>query len=166
MVRVIDDRGRLFGKVNIVDILVLVVVAALVAFVAIRVTDTGSNSAETVPVTITFLVQPPDERMLEAYAKLGELKDEAGKRIGTIESAEITQLDPVHVHGAGDQYGVHLPTASDVILVVACEGTVFGDTVHVGSLNARVGLEIKLLGPGWQGNGYVVSVDRGAAATE
>ena len=166
MVRLIDDRGRLFGKVNIVDIIVLLLVVALAVFVGMRATDAGDNTTETVPVKVTFLIQPPDERTLDSYTVLGDLRDQTGKVLGTIERAEITRRDPMYIGGAGDEFGLHFEVAPDIMLVVACEGSVFGDTVHVGSLDARVGVKLKLLGPGWQSNGYVVNVDRGAAATE
>ncbi len=44
MGRFIDERGRIFGKVNIVDILVILVIVAVVVFAVVRFTGTSSAS--------------------------------------------------------------------------------------------------------------------------
>ena len=51
--RILDDRGRIFGKVNIVDLVVLVVIVAIVVFAAVRLT--GGGAVDTVPVKVTFV---------------------------------------------------------------------------------------------------------------
>ena len=164
MIRLVDDRGRLFGKINVVDILVLLVIVALAVFVGLRVSGVGTS--ETVPVRISFTVQPIDKLMLDGYKTLGPVEDTFGRRLGTITSAEVLQPDPVQLTGKGLKYGLSFPVAPDVLIVVDCEGKVFGESVHVASLNARVGAKLKLFGPGWEGEGCVVDVDWGAAATE
>jgi hypothetical protein len=165
MVRLIDDRGRLFGKINVVDILVLLVIVALAVFVALRGTD-EVGAPESVPVKITFVIQPTDPRMLDAYTALGPLKDMSGRTIGTIEKAEISQLAPVQFSGKGWEFDLKVPVAPDVVFVVSGQGYLAGDSVHVGALAARVGANIQLVGPGWEGYAQIVKVDRGAAATE
>ena len=57
MSRVLDERGRIFGKVNVVDLLVLVVVVALVVFAVTRTTGAGGGSETTLPVRVTFTLQ-------------------------------------------------------------------------------------------------------------
>ena len=54
MSRFLDDRGRLFGKVNIVDLIVLLVIIAVVVFAVVRMTG---SSSKTVPVRVTYVVE-------------------------------------------------------------------------------------------------------------
>lgn len=164
MARLIDDRGRLFGKVNVVDILVLLVVIAVATFVGLRVSDGGAG--ESVPVKTTYAVQPANHLMVAGYTTLGALYDQAGRYLGTISSAEVVEPEPIHFAGWGDKFGLYFAEASQVLIVVESEGILAGDSVHVGSLDARVGTKLSLRGPGWQGDAYIVDVDWGAAATE
>ena len=54
MSRFLDERGRIFGKVNVVDILVLLVIVAVIVFAVMRLT--GSSSV-TVPVAVVYTVE-------------------------------------------------------------------------------------------------------------
>lgn len=49
--KLIDEKGKLFGKVNLVDILVVVLVVALVAGAVVRVTSSRYNAAGSNPLT-------------------------------------------------------------------------------------------------------------------
>jgi len=163
MTRIIDDRGRLFGKINIVDLLVLLVVIALAVFVGLRATRA---SVETVPVKISFLVMPTQSEGIDAYTTLGQLKDVTGRTVGTIETAEVVQPDPVHFGYSATDSNLYVPTAPQVLLVVSSEASVFGSDIHVGSIVARVGTEARLIGPGWEGHAQIVKVDRGTAVAK
>jgi hypothetical protein len=164
MTRIIDDRGRLFGKINVVDILVLLIIVVLAVFIGLRAN--GGVGAETETVKITFLVQPTESLALDGFTTLGPVRDVAGRFLGTIESAKVVQPDPVSFGGSGIDYDLYFPSAPEVLVVVSAQATVSGTDVHVGSLTARVGTEIKLVGPGWEAKAQVIKVDRGAAATK
>ena len=166
MARFIDDRGRLFGKISVVDILVLVAVVALALFLGLRSTGDEVGTLEGEPVKITFSVQPADPRMIEGYTALGPLKDISGRTIGTIERAEVSELPPVQFSGKSWEFDLSFPIAPDVIIEVAAEANIFDGEVHVGPLAARVGAAVELIGPGWEGWGLIVGVEQGAAATE
>lgn len=163
MARLIDDRGRLFGKINIVDIVVVLVVIAIAILVGLRATSAG---AETVPVRISFLVMPTQPQGIDAYTTLGPVKDVSGRTLGTIETAEVVQPEPVHFGYSPTDSNLYVPSAPEVLLVVSAEGTMFGSDVHVGSIVARVGAEARLFGPGWEGHAEIVKVDRGTAVNE
>jgi hypothetical protein len=168
MVRLVDNRGRLFGKINIVDIVVLLVIVALAVFVAVRVTDEDvSVSVETTSVKVTYLVQPADPMMVDAYRVLGPLTDKNGKALGTIEKTEVLEMLPVQFMGFAGDYSLRFPVAPKVRLVVSAQGTVYDDGfVRVGSTAIRVGDFFKVLGPGWEASAEIAKVEWGAAATK
>jgi len=100
MSRLIDARGRLFGKVSVVDILVLAVIVALAVFLGLRFSGSEAvGSAETQPVTVTFVVLPAYDEMVEAYTSLGELKDISGRRIGDIVKVETDDRSQMELSG-------------------------------------------------------------------
>lgn len=50
----IDENGKLFGKVNLIDLLIVLLVLALVAFVALKVVDNRNNAPALAEVEISF----------------------------------------------------------------------------------------------------------------
>lgn len=58
--KLIDEKGKLFGKINIIDLLVIVVVIAALAFAALRLRG-GSNPVDaTTKLTYTTMVSSVD----------------------------------------------------------------------------------------------------------
>ena len=148
MARIIDDRGRLFGKINIVDILVLVVVIAVAVFVGLRATD---DRVDTVPVNISFLVQPTES---QAIARVHDSRP--GERHSRADAWHHREgrsgaTGPGAFGNTKKDYELYIPSAPEVLLLVSAQGTVSGTDVHVGSVVVRVGAEMKLIGPGWEG---------------
>ena len=167
MSRLIDSRGRLFGKVNVVDILVLAVVVALAVFVGLRLSGSdAAASTETKPVTVTFLLQPAHERMIDSYTVLGDVKDDQGRFIGTIAKTEVAERNQVAVSGRDWAFTLDFAAPPAVIVDVAAEGRISGDSVHVGPLAARAGAIVQLVGPGWEGEARILRVEESTAAAE
>ncbi len=167
MSRVIDDRGRLFGKVNVIDILVLVVIVALAVFVGLRFgSEDAVVSTEKKPVTVTFLIQPAHEGMIDSYTVLGQLRDKEGRLLGTIEKTEVAERNEVEVSGGDWEFKLDFAAPPVVLLQVSAQGSTYNDTVHIGPVAARVGATLQLVGPGWESAAVVLRVDQGAAASE
>lgn len=164
MTRLIDDKGRLFGKVNLVDIIVLVVIVALAVFVGLRVSGYSSDTMKNVPVKMTWIVQPADPRMLEEFLALGDLRDRDGNYMGKIESARIVDSDPLTVTMFGEDAEFKIKVAPDVIIEVSTQGTIVRDGVKVNRFAANVGGILYLVGPGWEGPARVLKVETGEAA--
>lgn len=56
--KIIDEKGKLFGKLNLIDLLVVVVLIAAILFLALRFTkgDTAAPIGSTTPLTYTVQV--------------------------------------------------------------------------------------------------------------
>lgn len=92
--KLIDRNGRLFGKISVIDVIVLVVVAALVAavFYRNRLPQTGT-SVTTVPVVYTMQLQNQPEYMLDAIQVGDQMFDKersTGGSLGTITDIEVS----------------------------------------------------------------------------
>ena len=48
--------------------------------------------------------------------------------------------------------------------VVLCQGTVSDSTVHIGTLAARVGTDVRIVGPGYEAQTTIIDVVWGAEA--
>jgi hypothetical protein len=160
--RVLDDRGRLFGKVNIVDIIVLVVIVAIVVFAAVRLT--GGGAVATVPVKVTLIDTRVAQNLVSGMQAKGTLKDSAGNTIGEIQSVQVTPSIEEVVTPDGQLKTFPSSIRSDITYVVLGEGTVTESTAHVGRLAVRVGNDLRVVGPGYEAQTTVTGVVWGAEA--
>ncbi len=61
--KLIDEKGKLFGKLNIIDLLVIVVVIAALAFAALRLRGGSDPMASTTKLTYTATVSGVDNEL-------------------------------------------------------------------------------------------------------
>ena len=100
MRKIIDDKGRLFGLISVIDVFVLVVVIILAVVVFMRFSVRESPQAVSNTIAVTYTVKYPSTRyttydMLRSGDKL---YTESGTYIGTIrriDFAEATALEPL-----------------------------------------------------------------------
>lgn len=86
----IDKNGKLFGKINLIDFIIILVVIALVAFVALKVVDKGNEGANLSQVRISFFGdETPDyvAKVLENGTSV--LDSTENVTLGTVESFEV-----------------------------------------------------------------------------
>jgi hypothetical protein len=160
--RVLDDRGRLFGKVNIVDLIVLVVIVAIVVFAAVRLT--GGGAVATVPVKVTFVEAKVDQALVAGLQGKGTVRDTGGNVIGEVQSVQVTPSIEELLTTEGEFKAFPSSTKSTVTFVVLGQGTVTDSTAHIGRLAARVGAEVRLIGPGYEAQTTIANVVWGAEA--
>jgi Domain of unknown function (DUF4330) len=162
--RILDDRGRLFGRVNIVDLVVVVVIVAVIVFAAVRLT--GGENAQTVPVQVTFVARMVDRVLVPGLQTKGTVTDVAGNVIGKVVSVEVTPTIEETVTADGQLKTNASTLHDDVTFVVTGKGSVFESTVHIGTVPARVGSTVKLFGPGYEVGTVITRVVSGAAAPQ
>lgn len=100
----IDEKGRLFGKVNLIDLLVILLVVALAAAVLWK--TVGDKAAESIaedPIRVTYTVlcqDTPLEICEFAQSQVGEqLMNNAKKLDSTILSCENRPMDAANPDG-------------------------------------------------------------------
>lgn len=162
--RVLDDRGRLFGRVNIVDLVVLVVIIALVVFAAVRLW--GGAGTEAVPVKVTFVAHSVDQALAAGMQTKGTVRDAAGNLIGQVQSVAVAPTIEEVPTSAGELKRFPSTIHSDVMVLVAGQGTVSDSTVHIGRIAARVGAKVRLVGPGYEAETTISNVVWGPEAVE
>jgi len=89
--KIIDDKGRLFGLISFIDVIVLVVVIILAAAVFFRPNVTGSPIGTTATTSVTYTVIVPSIRLSTAEQILpgDNLYTDMGTLIGNITNIEI-----------------------------------------------------------------------------
>lgn len=143
------------------DLLVLVVIAAVVVFAAVRLT--GGN-VETVPVKVSFIATRVDQALVAGRQTKGTVRDMGGNVIGEVQSVQVAPSVEELLTTGGEFKTFASATHSDLTFVVLGEGTVSDSAVHIGRVAARVGAEVKLIGPGYEARTTIATVVWGAEA--
>lgn len=148
MGRIIDDRGRILGRVSIVDILVVLVIAALVIFAYVRFAGGGST---TVPVRVTYTAQTVDQATAaQLEDKKGTVRDDVGTVLGQVESVTSRPTVEERVGSSGQLEALESPIFRDVDIVVRGEAVLSESTVRIGNVPLRVGRRVTLVGTGYE----------------
>jgi hypothetical protein len=165
MSRFIDERGRIFGKVNIVDILVLLVIVAVVVFAVVRLTGGGSS---TIPVKVSFTVKElrnsEADRLQQNWQAGGTLTDEGGTVLGKIVSVTVSDLKEEYLTSTDQLQEFDSPVFSDLTVVVLGEGRVSNNSARIGSVSVLVGDKVVLLGGKSKGTSLVSDLKWGPEA--
>lgn len=147
MGRFLDERGRILGKVNVVDVVVLLVIVALVVFAVVRMTG---GSSETVPVRVTYTVEAVRQATVDQLQTKGTVRDDSGTLLGNVEKVEVKPTLQENMTPDGELKAFESPIFSDVNIVVIGEGEVSGSTVRIGSIPLRVGKKVTVVGTGYE----------------
>jgi len=153
--RFLDERGRLFGKVNVVDLLVLLVIIAIVVFAVVRLTGEASK---TVPVRVTYVVEAVRQATVDALQPKGTVRDNGGTVLGKVVDVVVTPTREEFMTPEGQLKAFDSPVFRDVSIVVEGEGKLSGSTVRIGSVPLRVGKKVTLVGTGYEVQTVIMSV--------
>lgn len=161
--RILDDRYRLFGIINPVDLIAVLVVIAGV-FVAANMLFGDSQptavTKETVPVTFSvFYPSVPKEVYESADFAEGEIVAKVGgKPLGTLVSWETTpSVQNIEVDGR--LVAVESPTTIDVILEVEGEAEKTKKGLLVGDVLVKNNLSVQVETPDFQGKSRIIRVE-------
>lgn len=148
--KIIDEKGKLFGKINLIDLLVVVILIAAVLFLALRFVKGSSTDPVSSPTKLTYTTQVSGVSP-ELYAEVQRQLDNAGGRDqlmanGDLVDAYITGVTATpHVNLQPDANGVITSSVEQgdrarLDLVFTVEANVANPTTNtVGTQEVRVG---------------------------
>lgn len=132
--KVIDEKGRLFGKLNLIDLAVVVIVVVAVAAVAMKVFGNKAVSAVTsqqVKLTYEVVAEDVPQHVADyCVAHTGGQLMSSGKLL----DGSITGCEAVDV-SEGDG------TRTDLYFTIEVNTTFSNSAYSVGSQEVRVGIE-------------------------
>jgi hypothetical protein len=167
MSRILDERGRFFGKVNVVDLVVLLVIIAVVVFALVR--STGDTSAA-IPVKVTYRVeeirQATVTRLEAKVSTKGTVRNDGGTVLGEVVGVTVRPTMKEYMAPAGNLEAFESPVFSDVDIVVLGEGHLSASTVRIGNVPIRVGKKVTLIGAGFEVQTVIMDVLWGEEATK
>ena len=127
--KIIDNNGRLFGKISVIDVLVILVVAVM-AFALHTKNNSLSVTSTNTPgttITLTVLAENLDLQVADAVAvgdKMYDKDHSTGGAIGAITAIE--RLDATKTEKLGDGTYAQLTNADgcNLLITLECSGSV------------------------------------------
>ena len=154
MSRFLDERGRIFGKVNVVDILVFLAVIALIVFAVARTQATAST---TVTKDVTFRAMMQRGLVGTLLGAHGTIKDDSGTILGKVKTvtAQPSQEEVLNpVSGKLETQASSLYQDVDVVVSVRVVGS--GSSFRVGSVAISLNDKVTIMGVGVGGKPFTV----------
>jgi hypothetical protein len=151
----IDDRGRLFGRVSVVDIIVLLLIVAVAAFAWGRFAGDEAKMKDYRMEAFISQTRVP----LVTESNIGDtVRDEGGAVLGRIESVVVEESgvdvleQPLGTETADYQpkvWGGASTVFKDVTITIKGQAEVSGKDIVVGGTPMRAGNPLVVVGPGY-----------------
>ena len=170
-----SEKKRIKWKLNLFDIVLLVVVLAAAAgllawkFVGSNQTEVDPNSGITIPKgthTVRYVVELEQlhQQTAEMIAQGDEVYERTKKELmGTVQSVEVAPARTLTKNELeGTFQFAEVPERYNVVMEITAQAVENDDGIVLESgLEVRAGTAVRVLGPGYYGAGYILSVERG-----
>ena len=129
----IDEKGRLFGKINIIDLLVIIVIIAAVCFAVFRYVIPGQDSGKTEHRELVLYCHDTPRFTAEQIEKGARVWDSSYDVIlGTVRSVEISPLMETVADTSGNTHLVENDWLVSVTLVLDADGVMEEFGIRIG----------------------------------
>lgn len=145
--KLIDEKGKLFGLINIVDLLVVLVIVLAVGGVGYKLKARGTASISAKTEDVELLVNISDVRQATVDAiKVGDKFNHYNKNayFGEIKEINVVPHKEAVSKSDGTIVMAPVPDKFDINLVFASKATVSDSVVVVGGEHTRVGVQFSL----------------------
>lgn len=160
--KLIDEQGRLGGKINIFDLTVILLIifglaGAYYKFFYINKLEGEVGTPQ--KAQVGFIIEEVSTYTADAI-NVGDIVKElnSNTEIGTITKKEVrTALDKTG-DAEGNWHVSPIADKRDVIIYIETTGN-YDPDMKLGSVNGKVGAKIVLKGPKFQVESYIIGVD-------
>lgn len=158
---ILDKKGKLFGKISIIDLVVIVAILVAIAGFAIRFFSPAADKV-TNRIDITYVVKIEDVReyTVNALEKLGTATDKKSKSvIGEVVSVRAESRVEQKIYETGETIDVLVPEKHDVYVTVKAKAKESDKAYMVGeNVEITVGSTMNMATKYANSTGEVVSI--------
>lgn len=141
----IDSKGKIFGIINIIDLLIILLIVVVAGRFVVRSQMTPPHSIETKNIEITVLASNVRAATSDVI-NTGDIVRETGTNLvlGEVTAVEVKPAD-TFVQTADGRIEVYPhPVLKDVFLTILSTGTAGENAVVVGSSEIRIGTQLRM----------------------
>ncbi len=134
--KLIDKQGRLFGKVSVIDLVVILVVVVLAVSLYLKrnVMEHTSTNVSGTPITYEVKAVSVRDESLDDF-QVGDLvydqDNDSGNAIGTIEAVRYVDNTPLASDTAGNFHKLPVEGRHDVVLTLSALSTSSNGKIYV-----------------------------------
>jgi hypothetical protein len=164
--KLVDEKGRLFGLINIIDLVVLVVILALVGFGAYKTIGFDNNGTPTEigtathKATIVFEVREVRDFTINSVS-IGEVLKDYSKNTdyGTITNVEVKPAIRLIETEDGKIVEAVVPGKSTMLLFVDGFANVSQTSILMAGRDVRIGYDFDIKGLKFKTRGTIIDID-------
>ncbi|MCL5045746.1 MAG: DUF4330 domain-containing protein [Actinobacteria bacterium] len=161
--RLIDDKGRLFGRINVIDLLVVILVLALAGRFSYSRYISKSLKAirkEQKPIEVVLVVGAVRQPTVDAI-RVGSkvMASKTSTLLGEVVKVEAKPANVVFTGNDGRTYEMPSPSRLDVYVTLRGLGQVSENAVFLGDTEVRVGTLIDIRSNIYAGSGVVYQIN-------
>ena len=154
----IDEKGKLFGKVNLLDLFLLIVIVAVVAVAGLYFAN-RPKAAETLPITYTLEIQNKEDSYFD-HVYEGEIVTDTitGVPVGVISG--FTKKPAQVITQAGDELILVSPEGrSDGYVEISVDANVSGSDIITNDIPIKIGRGVTFRSETVSMPGYIVDME-------
>ncbi len=159
--RIVDRQGRLFGLINIIDILVVLLVVSALGFYVYKHKAVNPRIAPAAKTyTVQVLVQEVRQVTVnELRSGLVVKEFDANTVMGTIRAVDIKPALRLVQRDDGQVLSTPVPDRSDVTLTIEAPAQTTDWSIRIANTDMRIGSTIKVTGQRFMVTGTVVGLE-------
>lgn len=166
--KVLDEKGKLFGKINLIDLLVIVVLAAVVAAVGwklagSRITDALESNNLTIRYEVICVNVDVDACNYAVDHIGGQLMSNGNLLDGYITDCVIEPHTEVVLDADGNPKTVENPSSRDMRFTIEAKVDTVANAYGLGSQELRVGKSHIVKTVELEFNGYITAMEEVSA---
>lgn len=158
---VLDEKGRLFGRINVVDLAVVLVLLLVLGFGAQKFLFVNPEyQPEVETVRMTFFVEDVRQPTVEAVAVGDEVREEETNtylgRVVEVESGPFRDLVPT---AQGEMREAEVPGHYSLTLVLEGDAQITDDHIAMAGQQVRIGTTLKVRSQTYEVEGVVFDLE-------
>ncbi|NLY44169.1 MAG: DUF4330 domain-containing protein [Clostridiaceae bacterium] len=157
----IDNKGRLFGKINIIDMLILLIIAGAAAGAYVKFfkkDDKAVQSDRKIQYDIEIKAQTKE--FADVIQTGDEIRDSIrSDYLGKVVNKQVVPTIEVNANiEEGTFVTTEVPERYDIILTLEANGSVSGTSIKAEGTEIKVGQRMYIKGKGYAGSGYILRI--------
>ncbi len=157
--KLIDERGKLFGVINLLDILLIIAVVAI-GFLGYKYVSGRAIDGDKRDIYFTVELNSVKEDFTKKINIGDEIKDSVkGYYLGVVNSVEVKPDMVINWDTENTRFiRTEVPDSYTVLVEIKSNGTIAKDEVFAETVPVRIGKEMSIKGKGYANTGYIVGL--------
>lgn len=157
----VDGKGRLYGKINMIDLLIVLLLLSIAAGAYLFFFGGSEKKVvETGKVVYEFEITNVNQDFVDAITSGDPIRDSTrGNDLGTVvskASRKATMLNEDLVNG---RYVIaEVPNAFDVVITIEAQANITPANIIVGGAEIKVGKKFFIKGKGYANQGFITKI--------